>query len=100
SSTMTCRRANRSTTTRTSKVCRSCRTSESNLRRSDLLVLAGLAGCMRIYPDPELPDLTVEWDEFECMDATADIAITVTGVDTPTTMLMQTAAWRQLHSCI
>ena len=52
---------------------------------------------MRIYPDPELPDLKVTWFDFDCMDATADVGIVVTGVDTPTTVLMQTAPCTDLE---
>ncbi|MBL0219514.1 MAG: hypothetical protein IPQ07_37305 [Myxococcales bacterium] len=57
------------------------------MRRVDRLALAalGLTGCMRIYPDPELPDVTVLWGEQDCRDGTGNVAITLTGVDTPST---------------
>lgn len=53
------------------------------MRRADiLLVLATLAGgCMRIYPDPELPDLEVTWYEGDCHAETGDVVITLVGLD-------------------
>lgn len=53
------------------------------MRRADLLVvLAALAGgCMRIYPDPELPDLEVSWYEGDCHPETGDVVITLVGLD-------------------
>lgn len=39
------------------------------------LVLAGsLAGCMKIYPDPELPDVDVQWDG-ECQSDTTTVHV-------------------------
>lgn len=57
------------------------------MRRVDRFALAalGLTGCMRIYPDPELPDVTVVWGDQDCRDGTGNVAITLTGVDTPST---------------
>src|SRR5262245_17907644 len=40
---------------------------------------------MKIYPDPELPDLEVTW--FDECEAGAEVALTVTGIDTPATQL-------------
>jgi hypothetical protein len=44
-----------------------------------LLVLAAvvLGGCMKIYPDPELPDIVVTWDEFYCTEGTEEVRIAV-----------------------
>jgi hypothetical protein len=47
---------------------------------------------MRIYPDPELPDLTVRWQDFDCTDG-GNVTITVTGIDT---MMEQTVACSDL----
>lgn len=40
-----------------------------------LALAVALAGCMRIYPDPELPDLEIEWDP--CEDGARDVEITI-----------------------
>jgi hypothetical protein len=55
--------------------------SESNLHRSEhvIAIAAALAGCMRIYPDPELPDLEIEWYVEDC--AGTELALALTGVD-------------------
>ena len=52
------------------------------MRRAWLLVLLG--GCMKIYPDPELPDADVEWYSGDCEVANGDVSITLTGIDDPT----------------
>jgi hypothetical protein len=59
------------------------------LRRADVLamstLLAALAGgCMRIYPDPELPDLEVTWFEGDCRPGTGDVVVTLIGLDEDT----------------
>ena len=61
----------------------SSRTSESSLRRAELLAAfaVALGGCMRIYPDPELPDVKVTWFEDDCQPGTGDISITLIGMD-------------------
>jgi hypothetical protein len=46
-----------------------------------LLALASLGGCMRIYPDPELPDVEVGWFEQDCVGGNGDVTITLNGVD-------------------
>lgn len=52
------------------------------MRRAELLVLAaGLGGCMKIYPDPELPDVTVDWGADDCRQTTRDVVVTLTGLD-------------------
>jgi hypothetical protein len=45
-----------------------------------VLCVAALAGCMTIYPDPELPDVEVEWYEG-CRDDSSIIVVTLAGVD-------------------
>lgn len=41
-------------------------------------MLAALAcGCMKIYPDTELPDIAVRWDELSCEDGVADVRVAV-----------------------
>jgi hypothetical protein len=62
------------------------------LRRADLfvalvvplVVAAAGSGCMRIYPDPELPDLEVTWFEGDCQSTTGDVVITLVGLDEDT----------------
>jgi hypothetical protein len=54
------------------------------LRRASLLIVA-LTGCMKIYPDPELPDIEVGWVDQDCRDNTRDVRVTVTGLDTDST---------------
>jgi hypothetical protein len=57
------------------------------LRRAELVIAAlGLAGCMKIYPDPELPDVKVDWGEQDCREATTStVAVTLTGLDSDST---------------
>lgn len=39
---------------------------------------------MKIYPDPELPDLEVQWSDFDCEEKMGtDVALALVGVDTP-----------------
>lgn len=38
---------------------------------------------MTIYPDPELPDVAVEWLDTDCRPGTGDVALTLVGVDDP-----------------
>ncbi|HUS28810.1 MAG TPA: hypothetical protein VMZ53_09875 [Kofleriaceae bacterium] len=53
--------------------------------RASLLVVVALTGCMRIYPDPELPDVEVEWYEGDCdQPGIGDVSIELTGIDDPT----------------
>jgi hypothetical protein len=54
-------------------------------------IALGLGGCMRIYPDPELPDVRVEWDaEFECADATDRVVVSLSTVEPPAEVGMAT----------
>jgi hypothetical protein len=55
--------------------------SESSLRRTErgLALVVALAGCMRIYPDPELPDLEISWYVEDCEGTEIELALT--GVD-------------------
>jgi len=62
------------------------------LRRTELaLAFALLAGCMKIYPDPELPDVEVSWFAIDCGFGPSTITIELNGIDTPSTHLAQTA---------
>lgn len=74
------------------EACPSCRISGSSLSRGDrwgtavvaLAALAALAlgGCMRIYPDPELPDVAVEWEaDFECSGAGDRVVVSLSALD-------------------
>ena len=55
------------------------------MRRAELASIAlVLAGCMKIYPDPELPDVEVEWFDSDCEDDTGDVSLVMTGVDDTT----------------
>jgi len=56
------------------------------LRRADLLAVLALSGCMKIYPDPELPDAVVEWYPEDC-NAGAIVALSLVGIDTPATRM-------------
>jgi hypothetical protein len=53
------------------------------LRRTELALALALAGCMKIYPDPELPDVEVQWFTFDCGEGPSTITISLIGVDTP-----------------
>lgn len=56
-----------------------------NSRRAEWLAASSLVlgGCMRIYPDPELPDIELSWFDDDCREGTSDIAVTLSGVDEP-----------------
>lgn len=45
------------------------------------LAALGLAGCMRIYPDGEMPDLRVQWSESDCRPETPNVRVTVSLFD-------------------
>ena len=64
--------------------CQSFLTSGWNLRRASLTALIALGGCMKIYPDPELPDAKFEWFTGDCENGGVEIDIAITGVDDPT----------------
>lgn len=51
------------------------------MRRTSLLLGGVLAGCMRIYADPELPDIKVQWNDTSCRDGIGDVEITLTSLD-------------------
>lgn len=38
---------------------------------------------MRIYPDPELPDVSVEWLTDDCRNGDETVTLTIDGVDSP-----------------
>ena len=50
------------------------------MSRIEPLALAlAVTGCMRIYPDPELPDVKVEWyPELDCMADSDRVAVSIT----------------------
>lgn len=50
------------------------------MRRLALLSLLA-TGCMRIYPDSELPDLRVHWTEGDCRPETPSVRVTVSLLD-------------------
>lgn len=50
------------------------------MRRTELLFSLLLAGCMRIYPDPELPDVKVAWFAEERCEGN-HVEITLTSFD-------------------
>jgi hypothetical protein len=57
----------------------------SRSHRIELIAcVAALGGCMKIYPDPELPDVEVEWYDIDCRDGEGDVALTLIGVDDTT----------------
>jgi hypothetical protein len=73
----------------------SCRTSESSLSRGDRWAAAAaaaaaalalaLGGCMRIYPDPELPDVEIEWlTEFACSEDGERVVMSLSAIDPAT----------------
>ena len=56
------------------------------MRRAELVILAlAISGCMKIYPDPELPDITVTWGDQDCRDGSGNVAVTLTGLDADST---------------
>jgi hypothetical protein len=44
-------------------------------------VALAAGGCMRIYPDPELPDVLVTWNPDACMDGTERVAMTLSTIE-------------------
>jgi hypothetical protein len=73
---------------------RSSRTSVSSSRRADVVAALAavasslvLSGCMKIYQDPELPDVEVEWFAADCEPGSADVVLKLTGVDDKAKML-------------
>jgi hypothetical protein len=55
------------------------------LRRAELLLLlcVALGGCMKIYPDPELPDIEVFWYVDQCKPGSGDVLVVLDGIDDP-----------------
>ena len=56
------------------------------MRRAELYVCPialAVSACMKIYPDPELPDVVVDWADTDC-NPDAIVALSLVGVDTPT----------------
>jgi len=49
-----------------------------------IISLGLLTGCLRIYPDPELPDVEITWFDGDCMQAMATkVSVSLTGIDDP-----------------
>ncbi len=70
----------------------SSRTSVSSSALTKPFVLAvALGGCMKIYPDPELPDVVITWDEFTCEDAPGQVHISLYDFDGATPLDERTA---------
>ena len=71
------------------------------MRRADVLITVALAslalgGCMRIYPDPELPDVVTQWDEIDCRPGTGKVVVALvgsTGSGKSTTMALLHRLW-------
>jgi hypothetical protein len=61
-----------------------------------LVALAlGLGGCMRIYPDPELPDVVVDWfAELNCGDDSERVVVLLSALDSAAEDGMATAPCR------
>jgi hypothetical protein len=49
-----------------------------------LLGVLGLGGCMTIYPDPELPDVKVDWFADDCRPGVDQVELALVGVDDAT----------------
>lgn len=60
--------------------------------RASVIAIGLLAGCMRIYPDPDLPDVRVEWSpELDCRSATDVVVATLNQGDPPAEVRTLTA---------
>jgi hypothetical protein len=71
----------------------------SKSHRIELIAcVAVLGGCMKIYPDPELPDIEVEWYEGDCRDGSGNVSLTLTGIDDATQTQHQTVACSALKT--
>ncbi|MDX2087263.1 MAG: hypothetical protein SFX73_05415 [Kofleriaceae bacterium] len=53
----------------------------SSFARTSALALLLASGCMRIYPDAELPDVVVDWANFECPQDVGDVHVEVSSFD-------------------
>lgn len=51
---------------------------------------------MKIYPDPELPDVEVGWSEQDCREGTRDVRVTLTGIDNEASTTITTVACADL----
>ncbi len=66
----------------------------------EVLCIALVAGCMKIYPDPELPDLEVNWFGNYCRSANAQVSITLEGLDDATVQRQLTVACADANATI
>jgi hypothetical protein len=58
-------------------------------------VALALGGCMRIYPDPELPDVVVEWlAEIECLEDSDRVLVSLSAADPAAEVGMATVPCR------
>jgi hypothetical protein len=55
------------------------------------VVVVAATGCMKIYTDPELPDIEVEWTDTDCIPPTTDIALVLVNRDDGTRVETRTA---------
>ncbi|HTL39004.1 MAG TPA: hypothetical protein VL326_37995 [Kofleriaceae bacterium] len=66
------------------------------MSRAEAAILAaaalGMTGCMKIYPDPELPDVNIDWSDSNCDEGTGDLSLVLTGIDDTTAHYEQTVA--------
>ncbi len=53
---------------------------------------------MKIYPDPELPDIEVEWFEGDCRDGGGEVDISLMGVDNTSFRADQTLPCLDVHA--
>lgn len=49
-------------------------------------VVLALGGCMRIYPDPDLPDVVIEWSDTDCVEGSARVRLSLHPADAPSTV--------------
>ncbi len=63
-----------------------------------LLAASALGGCMRIYPDPELPDVEVEWFDSDCRDAGGEVEVSLIGIDDTSFRADQTVPCLDVHA--
>jgi hypothetical protein len=65
-----------------------------------ILCIAVLGGCMKIYPDPELPDIEVEWYDGDCSEDGGNVLLVLNGVDDATVHEEVTAACSSIKTTL